>query len=148
MPYQDDYWSDFGDENSVDFKIRQKKAADELNKLDKQYEKYTVTYNKTGSDGKFHKKMTIENFGSYGPGTKIRNAVTGATYDILVGSANEELLFKVIESTGRYGRRYPLMLYYDSPEQFENHHFLTISTDTKQKWYERNLQTRKRLKLI
>ena len=145
MTYQDDYWSDYGDETSVDFKLRQQKQADELKKLDKHFEKYTIPYNKVGPDGKFHKRLTIENYGSRGQGTKIRNAVTGEKYTILLGSADEDLLFKVIESTGRYGRKEPLMLYYDSPEQYENYHFVTVSTDIKQKWFQRNFEARKRL---
>lgn len=135
------------DETSVEFELRQTEAADAFKRLDKNYEKYTIPVNKTWIDGKFHKRMTIENYGSGSHGTLIRNAVTGARYDIVVGSADEDILFKVIEATGRCGRREPLMLYYDSPEQFENHHFTTVSPDSKQKWYKRSLEAQQRLNL-
>jgi hypothetical protein len=148
MPYYDDNWSDFGDETSVEFRRRQQKAAYELKKLDNHYEKYSIPFNKIGSDGKFHKRITIENYGSKGTGTKIRNAVTGDIYTILVGSSDQDLLFKVVQASGRSGRREPLMLYYDSPEQYENHHFVTVDNDSKEQWLNRNLQARKRLNLI
>jgi hypothetical protein len=148
MPYDDEQWSDFGDETSVEFKIRQQKAADELKKLDKHYERYTIPYNKVGPDGKFHKKITIEQYGSKSTGSTIRNAVTGANYPIIAGSSDEDLVFKVVEASGRYGRKEPLFLYYDTPEQFENHHFATVSTDVKKQWFERNLEARIRLKIV
>jgi hypothetical protein len=148
MPYDDDYWSNFGEETSVEFNIRQQKSADELKKLDKHYERYIIPYNKVGPDKKFHKKMTIEQYGSKGTGSKIKNAVTGVNYNILVGSSDEDLVFKVVEATGRYGRKEPMTLYYDTPEQFENHHFTSVDTYVKQCWYERNLDARKRLNLV
>ena len=148
MLYDNDYWSNFEDETSVELNTRQQRTTDQLKKLNKHYERYTIPYNKVASDGKFHKKITIELYGSKGTGSTIKNAVTGVNYNILVGSSEEDLLFKVVEATGRYGRKEPITLYYDSPEQFENHHFTSVDTDVKKYWYERNLEARTRLKLI
>jgi hypothetical protein len=147
MYYEDLLESAVNDESSVDYKLRLKQSADAVKKLDKYYEKYSVPFNKKWTDGKFYKRVTIENYGSGSLGSLVRNAVTGDKYNIVVGSADEDLLFKVIEASGRNGRKEPLMLYYDSPEQYENHQFVVISEDIKQKWSQKSLQARKRLGL-
>jgi hypothetical protein len=148
MYYEDLLETAVNDESSVDFRLRQKKAADALKRLDKQYEKYSIPFNDNWTDGKYYKQITIENYGSGSHGTRIRNAVTGSYYDFIVGSSNEDLFFKVIDSSGRNERKDPLMLYYDSPEQYENHHFTSVSPEVKQKWHARSLQAQKRLNLI
>lgn len=157
MPYYDDETSVYSSSNTNDVLLQARKEANELKRQDKFYEKYTIPYNKYGPDGRFLRRVTIENYGSGGTGTLIRNAVSGnqyqflnaktniPEYQILVGSSDQDLLFKVTESTGRFGRKEPLMLYYNSPEQFENHHFVTVSPVIKQQWYERNLALRKRI---
>ena len=134
------------DETSVDFNLRQKQSADAVKKLDKHYEKFSIPFNKLWTDGKYYKFITIENYGSGSIGSRIRNAVTGVKENVMVGSADEDLFFKVTVSTGRYGRKEPLMLYYDSPEQFENHHFTTVSQDIKNQWHTKNLAARRRLR--
>ena len=84
-------------------------------------------------------RTTIKNYGSGSQGSRIVNAVTGNKYNIKVGSAKENLFFKVIDATGFNGRKEPLMLYYDSPEQYEQHYFTNISPDAKQQWVQRAL---------
>jgi hypothetical protein len=145
MYYEDLLETAVNDETSVEFKLRQDKAADAVKRLDKHYQKYSIPFNRTWTDGKYYKRMTIEDYGSGSHGTLIRNAVTGARYNIHVGSADEDILFKVNDSTGRDGRRDPVMLYYDTPEQYENHHFTTVSPEVKQKWYKRHLEAKQRL---
>ena len=66
----------------------------------------------------------------------------------MVGSAAEDLYFKVVDSSARSGRKDPLMLYYDTPEQYENHHFTTVETDVKELWYEKCLFARKRMSKV
>jgi hypothetical protein len=109
-------------------------------KTDTRYEKYGRLLNKKWSDGRFYEYVTIENYGSGSQGSRIRNAVTGTRYNIPVGDLRENMLFKVMDSTGRYGRKDTLILYYDSPEQYENHHFVTVSPEIKKRWHERNLR--------
>ena len=108
-------------------------------KLNNNYEKYSIPFNKIWTDGKFYKRITIKNYGSGCQGTRIINAVTGSKYDIKVGTAEENLFFKVTDSTGFNGRNEPLILYYDSPEQYENHYFTSVPPDTKQQWRQRTL---------
>lgn len=147
MYYEDLLETAVNDESSGDFRLRQKKTTDALKKADKHYQTYSIKFNNTWK-GKFYENVIIENYGSGSQGTFIRNAVTGVRYDIIVGSSDEDLLFKVIDSVDRDKRRVPLMLYYDSPEQYENHHFTTVSPQVKEKWLERSLAAQKRLKCV
>lgn len=147
MYYEDLLDTAVNDESSIEFKRKQKEAADAIKKLDKHYEKYSLPFNKTWTDGKFYKRITIENYGSGDVGTLIRNAVTGVKYPYRVGSADEDLFFRVIEASGRNGRKEPLMLYYDTPEQYENHQFTTVDQPLKEKWLYRSIEAQKRLGL-
>jgi hypothetical protein len=83
--------------------------------------------------------------------SRIRNAITGMWYShdhpkckYLVGSAQEELFFKASLCTGedelyyRDNRKNSLLLFYDSPEQFERHQKITLSQPLKEKWHEKN----------
>jgi len=137
--------ADYGDETSVEFKLRQKRTAQAARMADKYYNKHVVEFNGKWKDGKYYKFVTIENYGSGDVGTKIRNAVTGSRYNFLVGTIDEDLFFKVTDASGRDGRREPLILFYDSPEQYENHYFVSVSQDVKEKWRERSLAAQKRL---
>lgn len=143
MYYEDLLETAVNDETSVE--LRKKNTVDDIKRLDTHYEKYSIPFNKVWTDGKFHKRMIIEIYGSGTIGTKIRNAVTGVSYNFIVGSSDEELFFKVTDSTGRNGRREPMMLYYDSPEQYENHQFTTVPTEIKQRWHKKSLKAQQRL---
>jgi len=114
--------------------LKKKSTIPAFQKLNNNYEKFSLTVK---IDGKSH--ITIKNYGSGSQGSRIVNAVTGNKYNIKVGSAKENLLFKVIDATGFNGRKEPLMLYYDSPEQYEQHYFTNISPDAKQQWVQRAL---------
>ena len=136
MTYHD-YDNDF--ENDSNNLKKQHLTNSAFQKLNNNYEKYSIPFNKIWIDGKFYKRITIKNYGSGCQGTRIINAVTGSKYNIKVGSAEENIFFKVTDSSGINGRNEPLMLYYDSPEQYENHYFTNVSQDTKQQWIQRSL---------
>jgi hypothetical protein len=58
-----------------------------------------------------------------------------------VGSFDEDLYYKVVVCTGENKRaREPLILFYNTPEQFERHHGIRISQEDKNKWYEKKKQ--------
>jgi hypothetical protein len=135
------------DVSSVDLRNQKKRSTNEAKTLDNKYEKYTIPLNKEWRDGRYYKNVNIEDYGSGQTGSHIRNAVTSKRYPYLVGSVNEDLFFKVVEATGRNGRNEPLRLYYDTPEQYENHHFITVSQQVKEQWYEMSLDARKRLNI-
>jgi hypothetical protein len=106
-------------------------------KTDVNFEHYDIPY-KGFINNKFYKFVSIDNYGSGQQGSKIRHAESGQIYKYLVGSTDEALLFKVADATGRNKRKERLALYYDSPEQFEKHHFITLNQNIKDKWYEKN----------
>lgn len=124
------------DDNSVDYNAQQKLLS-ALKRRDEFYEKYTIRIHS--------KNVTIENHGTKGQGNKIRNAKTGLYYDIKVGSKEEGLFFKVNNAVGRKGRQTSLMLYYDSPEQFENHHYTSVDDNVKVEWRRKTAELHKQL---
>jgi len=74
------------------------------------------------------------------PGSLIRSATTGNRYEnFLVGSYIEDLFFKVCNTTIETGKRAPLFIFFDSPEQFEKHFRCTISDVIKEKWRIKNI---------
>jgi len=69
------------------------------------------------------------------------NAKTNVPYPVKFGSKEEDSLFSVILATGETGQT-PLILFYDSPEQYENHFHIDLTPETKQRWYKKSLKTR------
>lgn len=68
------------------------------------------------------------------PNRFIKNAITGVIESpFRVGTADEDLFFSVILSTGECGQT-PPCLFYDSPEQYERHFFTTVSDEAKLRW--------------
>lgn len=122
--------TDFNDETSVEFKARQKRTASAIKRFDKYYEDIYIPIEND-------EILTVQVYGSGSIGSRIRNAVTGITENVLVGSSNEDSFFKVTDSTARYGRQHPLILYYDSPEQFENHYFTTLDNSIRTQWHKK-----------
>lgn len=143
--YYDEMIETAVDTDFVSVDDKKNTSAGVARNMDHKYEKFKIPFNKTWKDGRFYKTITVEQYGSSQSGSRIRNAVTGQRYPYLVGSANEDLFFKVSDATGRKGRKYPLTLFYDTPEQYENHHFTSLNQDIKNAWQEKNLVARKRL---
>jgi hypothetical protein len=144
MSYEKNMFFENDNEEFVTFKNKNK-FLKEFKKSDTKYDKYNKILRMIWRDGKYYDKVTIELFGSGDTGTKIRNAVTGAKTPYLVGSSNEDLFFKIRDSTGNKGRQDSLLLFYDSPEQYENHQFIILNQDIKEAWLNKNLEARKRL---
>jgi len=71
------------------------------------------------------------------------NAVTNIPYKIELGSKDEDSLFSVIIATGETGQT-PLILFYDSPEQYERHFQVDLSPATKQRWHKKTMKWRLR----
>ncbi len=141
MFYEDLIDNNFDDDSSVTLKLKEKETISSLKKIDKYYEKYTFPFYDTWTDGKYYKNITTQNYGSGPAGSLIRNAVSGLIYDIRVGSLHEDMLFKVCKTTSK--TREPLVLFYDSPEEYEKHYFTNVSDDLKKKWVERASYVRK-----
>ncbi len=76
-------------------------------------------------------------WGTGDSGTFIRDAKTGFVTSFIVGnSVDEANFFKVSDSRGKFGQD-PVFLYYDSPEAYESHFGVEISTDIKKKWMDK-----------
>jgi len=79
-------------------------------------------------------------------GTNIRDAITGAYYKELVGSAAQDLFFKVTIATGEFPGG-PLHLFYLSPEQYERHQECELDENLKLHWYAKTEHARAKLRL-
>ena len=141
MPYEEYFNPLDDDRNSDDVKIKNSMTT-EIKRGDKNYQKIVKPFFNEWTDGKYYKNVTIECYGSGQVGSRIRNAVTGQYTPYLVGSVNEDLFFTVSDCVGRNGRKDPLQLYYDTPEQYENHQFIILRQEIKQKWYAKNFAAR------
>ena len=81
------------------------------------------------------KPFQFECYGSGDIESHIRDAITGDRYRYyLVGSDYESLFFKVIISTGEFKGRKGPTLFYNSPEEYENHNKIYLDTKIKEAW--------------
>lgn len=114
----------------------------DIKEVDKGYSKIKRVVNKVLPDGKYYKYKYIEMYASGDTGQRIRNAITGITHDDKVGSKQEDLYFKA-KSVGnlKIGS-----LFYESPEQFEKHQFMTLNNEIKEKWYIKNIAARREMR--
>lgn len=111
---------------------------DEIKMLDSGYHRIVKSY--SGIKTKTEVYST-----SFIPGTMIRDAITGHKYgNYFVGSLNEELFFKVKDTSGYVGSG-SFCLYYDSPEQYERHMKSTVSVNVKKAWTDKFVLARERL---
>jgi hypothetical protein len=108
---------------------KQRKMLEEVKKMDKGYHKVYRSV-----DGK---KKSIEIYSTnIFPGSKIRGAIGGSYYpSFKVGSKDENLFFKIAMATGECKGNN--ILFFDTPEQFEQHMNTTLDQSIKEKWYEK-----------
>jgi len=82
-------------------------------------------------------KKNIVVFSSGPSGSKIRNAVSGAYTNDIVGSAMEDAYYRVSYTLGSESKK----LFYDSPTQYEKHFGcdkdVSIGSNSKKQWEER-----------
>lgn len=95
---------------------------------------YITSTDKNGN--RVRNEVVLHGTGGYG--SIIRDAETGnpfvkmkdnRAYYVRVGSLDELQLFKVVDATGRNGRRNSLALYYMSESDYRKHQFVTDSDD-------------------
>jgi hypothetical protein len=143
MYYEEDRFNPVNEDNDPhddNFSNKKKKndILSEIKKLDKGFHKLKHCINKAEN-----RKVNIELYVSGNIGTRIRNAVTGIRYNYKIGSLDEDLLFSVKISTGELGS-IDGSLFYDNPEQYERHFFTKLNPDIKTRWYDKNLEARRR----
>lgn len=131
------YYDEAFDENLNEVVKSQHKELNKMKVFDTDY--VSVYRTKTSTTGK-QKNVKIDLYVSGDIGSYIRNAETGQSYKYKVGTKDEDKLFKMKFSTGEIKTKSGnTVLFYDSPEQFENHLMEELSEDIKENW--RNKQT-------
>jgi len=123
-------WQDEHLENADDYSLDSNNRR-KVNDLVKDKRRHKIR--RMNNEGRF---KTIEVYGSGPQDCTIRNAVSGFRYEgHKVGSLNEDFYFKVKLVTGEVGPGVEApTLFYDDPEQYENHLFEEISQEIKEKW--------------
>ncbi len=100
------------------------------------YKKLDSGYNKiTRIIGGKKKSIEIYTTGTT-PGTSIRNAITGVRHNgYRVGSASEDVFYKVGLSSNECASRDACILFFDNPEQYERCMNATVDQPSKDEWY-------------
>lgn len=133
MEYNDNFHP--SDSNDFDMVPNGGHELDQMKQLDKGYNKIFRMLPR----GDKLKKTKVEFYtSSSGMGCHIRDAETGMYYNSLVGSANEDLYFKVGVSTGECtSKNGSTTLFYISPQQYMSHHCCTIDPKKIEMWENR-----------
>ena len=96
---------------------------------------YNVIYRRMPNKKGLIKHMPLDIYTSCGTNSNIRDAETGSYYNSLVGSADEDLYFKVILATGECkSKNGSSTLFYLSPRHYMSHLNNEVSEDTLQMW--------------
>jgi hypothetical protein len=113
----------------------QLRIVEEAKKIDRGYNViYRMYPNKRGKIV----RTPISIYTSGGTDSHIRDAETGAYYSHIVGSADEDLYFKVMLATGECNSKNgSSTLFYSSPSQYMSHLNNEVSEDTLQMWEEK-----------
>lgn len=118
----------YPDESEV-FNSNQKKALNKVESLNRGYHKIIrniLVDNK-------NKLLEIGVYSSGTQGSSIRNAETGEYYKYTVGSLDENLFYKVSNSTGEIGSG-PITLFYETPGHYERHQYTEVNNISKKNW--------------
>lgn len=112
------------------------KSIEEKQKIKQNYYTITKPINQM-IKGKHHRSINISYYGSGSSGSKIRNAVDGGYTNFVVGRVKDENnFFKVTMACGIHPNG-PVNLFYNSPEEYESHQYVTLDLDTKNRWLQR-----------
>ena len=139
--YYSGFSSDSGD-GSISSEIhRQRKNLNEYKRSDPGYNMITNYVN--------GEKVKIEFYETpYTPGNNIRNAVTGVRQrGYYVGSADENLFFKVTDVRAMNHNKEPKILFYDDTEQWEMHFGVKCPPEMRSKWLQKLLDEKSRRQL-
>ena len=135
------YEAEFYNSNENDYAEQNRKALEDMKKIDKGYRKFKCVLNRE-VNGKFYKTTNVELYISGDIGHLIRDAITGRYTEHLVGSKEEDLYFKAHVDLAIAGPNQG-SAFYSSPDEYEKHQFVTLSPTIKQNWYNKNFHARK-----
>lgn len=90
------------------------------------------------------KSVTLRYYSSGEVGNPIKMAITGSVWNpkYIVGSMAEDLFFKVTIATGETGKEL-VNIFYENPEQYENHQGILLNGDIKSRWYKKYQNAKK-----
>jgi hypothetical protein len=132
------------DENDVN--NHHKKELNNIKSIDPGYG--YIYRKKLSQSGKF-KNTRIDCYTSGASGTNIRNAESGNFYKYKVGSKEEDLFFKVAISSGElHTRNGSNILFFDSPEHYENYFNEELCDEIKYNWVEKKNTYTKNCELL
>lgn len=128
-------YNDYNLNESYDEQKRQLRLAEEAKKIDRGYNViYRTVPNKKG----ILVKTPISIYTSSGTDSNIRDAETGAYYSHLVGSADEDLYFKVVLATGECkSKNGSSTLFYLTPRHYMSHLNCEVDDEIVQIWQEK-----------
>ena len=133
MYYKDHY--DPADDYDVTSADDHKAMLDEAKRIDRGYNKIFRIFPR--ADGRI-KRTKIEFYTSSDVGTRIRDAESGSYFSDKVGSANEDLYFKVGLATGECkSANGSSTLFYTSPYRYMTHMHCTLSDESIKQWEEK-----------
>jgi hypothetical protein len=119
------------DDNVISNK-RGENKLDDIKKMDRGYNK--INRKIVRADGRL-KNSKIDLYASGITGSQIRDAVSGSYFNNIVGTADEDLFFKVVLSSGECkSKNNSNTLFYLSPQQCMSHLNILISTEDISKW--------------
>lgn len=106
-------------------------------------------YEKNASKGSEKRSKKPRYFPSNKPQTFIKNAVTGVPYPYVLGTKEQSLLYKIVDTTGTCDADGFLIksrddlpnhntnhLFFDSPEQCMSHMRLSLNPDDVKRWHD------------
>jgi len=105
----------------------------------KKVESLNRGYHKITRNVLVNNRRKIVEIGVYTSGTQgssIRNVETGEYYKYKVGSLDENLFYKVSNSTGEISSG-PITLFYESPEHYERHQNTEVDIISKRNWHDK-----------
>ena len=129
-------YNDFGNQmESFEEQKEQLRLMKEAKSIDKGHNViYRLLPNKKGQ----MKHTSIDVYTSGGTDSQIRDAETGCYYSNIVGSADEDLYFKVTLATGECkSKNGSSTLFYLSPRHYMSHLNCQVSEDSIQAWQEK-----------
>ena len=110
----------------------QKGALENMKKMDRGYNKIWRMLPRADDS---LKRTKIEFYTSSGSGYKIRDAETGTYYNDVVGSANEDLYFKVALATGECkSTNGSSTMFFTSPQRYITHMHTTLTPEIIANW--------------
>jgi hypothetical protein len=145
MDYTDRFHASEQNEYDNDSHYGSKPNEKELDNLKKMDRGYTKIYRSLPRNGRM-KRTKIELYTSGQINSHIRDAETGIFYKYKVGSADEDLFFKVILATGEcLSKNGSNTLFFSSPKQYMDHLYSDCNEEIMEDW---NMKRDKRIEQL